>query len=81
LMKIAIFLLTTFVTMYGFYADGAGGWAIAFPAIVMIIGIYFYSTNPGKKWPAILFIIGMFFAGAQIAAPALTDAVLYAIIC
>ncbi|MGN7386123.1 DUF2207 domain-containing protein [Sporosarcina sp. SAFN-015] len=81
LMKIAIFLLTTFVTMYGFYADGAGGWGIAFPAIVMIIGIYFYSTNPGKKWPAILFFIGMFFAGAQIAAPALTDAVLYAIIC
>jgi uncharacterized membrane protein YgcG len=81
IMKIVIFLLLTFVTMYGYYADGASGWGMAFPAIVAIIGIYLDRTNPGKKWPAILFFIGMFFAGAQIVASALTDAVLYAIIC
>ncbi|MFS0689504.1 DUF2207 domain-containing protein [Sporosarcina sp. 179-K 8C2 HS] len=80
LMKTAIFLLLTIMTMYGFYADGAGGWGISFPAIVAVIGYYFYSTNHGKKWPAILFFIGMFSAGAQIVASALTGAVLSAVI-
>ena len=80
-LKAAIYLLLTLTTMFGFYADGAGGWGIAFPAIVAVIGYYFYHTNPGKKWPVVLFFIGMFFAGAQITATEITDAVLYAIIC
>ncbi|MCM3744710.1 DUF2207 domain-containing protein [Sporosarcina luteola] len=80
-MKVAIFLLLTITTMFGFYADGASGWGIAFPAIVAGIVYYFYSTNPGKKWPAILFFIGMFSAGAQIVASEVTEAVLSAVIC
>lgn len=80
-MKTAIFLLLTISTMYGFYADGAGGWGIAFPAIVAVIVYCFYNANPGKKWPAILFFIGMFSAGAQIIASDVTDAVLSAIVC
>nr|WP_255723372.1 DUF2207 domain-containing protein [Sporosarcina sp. ACRSL] len=81
LMKLAIFLLLTIVTMFGYYADGASGWGIAFPAIVGVLGIAFYRTNSGKRWPAITFFVGMFFAGAQIVASDVTDAVLYAIIC
>ncbi|MCM3638628.1 DUF2207 domain-containing protein [Sporosarcina luteola] len=81
MMKVVIFLLLTITTMYGFYADGAGGWGIAFPAIVAGIVYYFYSTNPGNKWPAILFFIGMFSAGAQIVASEVTEAVLSAVIC
>ncbi|MCM3710578.1 DUF2207 domain-containing protein [Sporosarcina luteola] len=81
MMKVVIFLLLTITTMYGFYADGAGGWGIAFPAIVAGIVYYFYSTNPAKKWPAILFFIGMFSAGAQIVSSEVTDAVLSAVIC
>lgn len=69
------------MTMYGFYADGAGGWGIAFPAIVAVIMYYFYITNPEKKWPAILFFIGMFSAGAQPVATEVTNAVLSAIVC
>ncbi len=80
-VKAAIFLLLTIMTMYGFYADGAGGWGIAFPAIVAVIMYYFYITNPEKKWPAILFFIGMFSAGAQPVATEVTNAVLSAIVC
>lgn len=80
-MRTTIFLLLTITAMYGYYADGAGGWGIAFPAIVTIIAYYFYSTSPGKKWPAILFFIGMFSAGAQIVAPEVTEAVLSAVVC
>lgn len=81
IVKAVIFLLLTLTTMYGFYADGAGGWGIAFPAIIAVITYYFYSTSPGKKWPAILFFIGIFSAGAQIVASEVTDAILYAVIC
>ena len=49
MMKIAIFLLLTITTMYGYYADGAGGWGIAFPAIVAVIGYYFYPYRTRKE--------------------------------
>lgn len=81
LIRTTIFLLLTITTIYGFYADGASGWGIAFPAIVTVISYYFYATNPGKNWPAILFFIGMFSAGAQIVDVEVTDAVLYGVIC
>lgn len=81
LMRTMIFLLLTITTMYGFYADGASGWGISFPAIITVITYYFYVTSTGKKWPAILFFIGMFSTGAQIVAVEVTDAVLYTVIC
>ncbi|MFC5601835.1 DUF2207 domain-containing protein [Sporosarcina koreensis] len=80
-LKTTIFLLLTITTMFGFYADGAGGWGIAFPAIAAVIVFYFYITSPDKKWPAILFFIGMFSIGAQTVALEVTNAVLSAIVC
>lgn len=81
ILRGAIFLLLTIMTMYGFYADGAGGWGIAFPAIIAVIGFYFYRSEPGKKWPAILFFVALFFVGAQIVSVEITNAILPAIIC
>ncbi|WHT48845.1 DUF2207 domain-containing protein [Sporosarcina thermotolerans] len=80
ILKTAIIFLLTILMMFGFYADGAGGWGIAFPVIVAGIGYYFYIVNPGKKWPAILLFIGLFFVGAQTADAIVTNATLQLII-
>lgn len=80
ILKTAIIFLLTILMMFGFYADGAGGWGIAFPVIVAGLGYYFYVVNPGKKWPAVLLFVGLFFVGAQTADANITDAILYLII-
>ncbi|GEN84156.1 hypothetical protein SLU01_24680 [Sporosarcina luteola] len=80
IIKMAIFFLLTVAIIFGFYADGAGGWGIAFPVIVAILGYYFYIANPGKRWPAIVFFIGLFSTGAQTADADLTNAVLETVI-
>ncbi|MDN4606642.1 DUF2207 domain-containing protein [Sporosarcina highlanderae] len=80
ILKTAIILLLTILMMFGFYADGAGGWGIAFPVIVAGLGYYFYVVNPGKKWPAVLLFIGLFFVGAQTMDATITDAVLQLVI-